>query len=78
VRCKFANKHVPTKGKILDYGTGKGYLLQYLLDEYPAIDLYACDFTDSPGCRSEKYKNKPAFKGAQLLTTLPSVYEEVL
>lgn len=74
---KFANKHVPLKGKILDYGTGKGYLLQYLLDEYPSVDLYACDFTDSLAAEAaEKYKNNPAFKGAQLLTTLPSVYEE--
>ncbi len=73
---KFVNKHHPLKGRILDYGTGKGFLVQYLLEGYPHAEIYACDFTDSIAKEvDEKFAGKKAFKGSKLLTQLPSSYE---
>lgn len=69
-------KHVSFQGRVLDYGTGKGFLLQHILNENPSIELYACDFTDSLAKETAlKYKAFPAFKGCNLLTQLPSSYE---
>ena len=74
---KLANKQHALKGKILDYGTGKGYLIGHLLENYPATELYACDFTDSLVNEvGKKYADKKAFKGCKLLTQLPSDYEQ--
>ncbi len=74
---KFANKHQPIRGKILDYGTGKGFLLGHILRNFPGVELYACDFTDSLVHEvAAKYKSYPAFKGCELLTTIPSSYQE--
>ncbi len=73
---KFSNKISPIKGKVLDYGTGKGYLVQYLLEQYQSAEIYACDFTESLVAETLlKYKNNNAFKGCEHLTQLPSVYE---
>ena len=73
---KFVHGKVPLKGKILDYGTGKGFLVQYLLENYPSAEIFACDFTDSLVAETAaKFSSKPAFKGCAHLTTLPSAYE---
>lgn len=73
---RYTNSQVPVKGKVLDYGTGKGFLLKQLMDGYPGIELYACDFTeDLAKGTGERYKDYPAFKGCTLLTGLPSAYE---
>ena len=60
---KFVNKQSKLKGKILDYGTGKGFLLQHLLDNYPKVQLYACDFTDGIVTQAnENFGNYKNFK----------------
>jgi len=70
------NNHAPLKGKVLDYGTGKGFLVKHIIDNYPAVDLYACDFTDGLAQETdEKYKQHKSFRGCTLLTDLPSSYE---
>lgn len=75
--ANFVHKHVPIKGKVLDYGTGKGFLLDHLIKDYPAAELYACDFTDSLASEvDEKYRNHKGFKGCAHLTTLPSGYDD--
>ena len=73
---KFVNKHHALKGNILDYGTGKGFLIEWLLRDYKEAALYACDFTDSLAKEvDEKFRNEPSFKGCELLTTLPALYD---
>ncbi len=70
-------KHARIKGKVLDYGTGKGFLLQHILDRSKEVELYACDFTDTVAKETdEKYKSQPAFKGCQHITELPSAYAD--
>ncbi|MEO6671552.1 MAG: class I SAM-dependent methyltransferase [Ferruginibacter sp.] len=73
---KLANEKSHLKGNILDYGTGKGYLIGHLLENFPAVELFACDFTDSLAHEvDQKYKDYKAFNGCKLLTQLPSSYE---
>lgn len=74
---KFVNKKFKLGGKMLDYGTGKGFLLQNLLDKYPGIELYACDFTESlVNETNTKFRSKAAFKGCKHITRLPTEYED--
>ena len=74
---KLVNSKFPLKGKILDYGTGKGYLVGHLLEAYPKEEIYSCDFTDSLVEEvDKKYKSNSAFKGCELLTNLPSTYPD--
>lgn len=74
---KFVNKQVPIQGKVLDYGTGQGFLLNDLLAFNPSIELYACDFTDTIAAQTqEKFKDRPGFKGCTLITGLPTPYPE--
>lgn len=74
---KFVNKKAPIKGKVLDYGTGKGFLVEHLLNGYPGIEVYACDFTDTVAAGTgEKYKNRPQFKGCKHISKLPTDYTD--
>lgn len=74
---KLINKHFKIKGKILDYGTGKGFLIEHLLDKYSQIEVYGCDFTNSLALETDKkFKEHTGFKGCSLITDLPSPYED--
>src|SRR6185369_18084315 len=44
---KWANSQYPIKGRVLDYGTGKGFLIQHLLNKFPGAAIFGCDFTGS-------------------------------
>lgn len=71
------HKHTPIKGKVLDYGTGKGFLIEHLLKKHSSADLYACDFTDSLAAEvNQKFKQYPSFKGCTHITNIPSVFED--
>jgi ubiquinone/menaquinone biosynthesis C-methylase UbiE len=73
----FVNKKIPVKGKVLDYGTGKGFLVSYLLDHYSKAAVYACDFTDSLVTETQqRFEPRQNFKGAAKLEHLPSAYAE--
>ena len=72
----FVKKYLPVHGKILDYGTGKGFLLQYILKKYSSVELYSCDFTGSIATQTgEKFNSQKQFRGCLHITGLPSVYE---
>jgi 2-polyprenyl-3-methyl-5-hydroxy-6-metoxy-1,4-benzoquinol methylase len=74
---KLVNSIAPIKGKILDYGTGKGYLVDYLLTDYSNAEIYACDFTEDPAKETDqKNKDKKMFRGCNHITSLPSVYDD--
>ena len=73
---RLVNRKHRLTGNILDYGTGKGFLVNRLLEDYPRAAIYACDFTDSLAKEvDEKFSSSKAFHGCRLLTTLPSSYE---
>lgn len=73
---QFVSRHIPIRGRILDYGTGKGFLLKHLAAKYPNIEFYACDFTeDVAKDTGDKFRNEPAFRGCLHITGLPSEYE---
>jgi 2-polyprenyl-3-methyl-5-hydroxy-6-metoxy-1,4-benzoquinol methylase len=73
---KMAGKYISSDGKILDYGTGKGFLVQHLLNFFPKSHVYACDFTDSLVAEVDlKYRNNNSFMGCSHLTQLPSEYQ---
>ena len=73
---KFINKKFKIKGKVLDYGTGKGFLLEHLINKYLGIDIYACDFTESLAKETDvKFRFNEVFKGCKLITRIPSDYE---
>ncbi|MFZ1527349.1 MAG: class I SAM-dependent methyltransferase [Ferruginibacter sp.] len=73
----FINKKVSLKGKVLDYGTGKGFLVKRILDDFPDLFVYACDFTESLVTETNvQNKNHTKFKGCTYINSLPSVYLE--
>jgi ubiquinone/menaquinone biosynthesis C-methylase UbiE len=74
---KMANSCQSINGKVLDYGTGKGYLVDYLLSDYTKAEIYACDFTEDPAKETNrKNQGRKMFMGCNHITALPSVYEE--
>jgi ubiquinone/menaquinone biosynthesis C-methylase UbiE len=74
---QLVKKHVPLKGEILDYGTGKGFLLDQLLNKYSSsIQLHACDFTEDLAKEADnKFKTNKSFKGCLHIKDLPSAYK---
>ncbi len=68
---------VPLKGRLLDYGTGKGFLLDHLLQQAPEADIFACDFTESLAREvGERFSAEPRFRGCLHVTELPMSYPE--
>lgn len=65
----FIKGHVDLKGTILDYGTGKGHLVQHLL-KLKGSNVYGFDFSpESISNVGKKYKSFPNYKGTQLIRT---------
>lgn len=68
ITSKFLNKD----DKVLDYGTGKGYLIKYLLKQKYS-NITACDFSEaSVQTVNEKYNGENSFKNCFKLDKLPS------
>jgi len=69
---RLASKHVHFKGNILDYGCGKGHLVQELL-KAGLKDIYGADFShDSVEHVNKQFTSNAGFKGAVELTKLPA------
>lgn len=65
------------KGNVLDYGCGPGYLLGRLLESGAAIDCWGVD--SSPASVAEcnaRLTGQPGWKGAQVVESLPSAFED--
>jgi SAM-dependent methyltransferase len=59
------------RGKVIDYGCGPGYLLDYLIDQ--PIQLHAADFSAEAIERvSARFAGRGNWHGAQLIRSLPS------
>lgn len=68
----FSKKFLRLERNILNYGAGKGFLVDFLLAITKA-KVTACDFSDaSIELLKEKYSKRNNFKGAIKITTLPS------
>lgn len=73
---QFVRKFVPLKGKVLDYGIGKGHFSAYLL-ENKNIELYACDFSEETVTNiNAQFKDKSNFKECTLVQGFPSRYKD--
>ncbi len=42
---KYVKSKAPVTGNILDYGSGNGYLVDVLLEQYPKSKIHGCDFS---------------------------------
>lgn len=69
---EISKKYIDLDDKILDYGSGKGFLIDYLL-EYGAKDVSGCDFSeDSVRLVNEQFANNKNFSGCTQIRSLPS------
>jgi SAM-dependent methyltransferase len=60
---RFMQRHVPLRGRLLDYGCGTGQLLE-ILAEYP-IDAYGLDFSpESVDLVEQRLRGRPNWRGA--------------
>jgi ubiquinone/menaquinone biosynthesis C-methylase UbiE len=67
-----SRKYIDLNDKILDYGSGKGFLIGYLLED-GAKNVSGCDFSeDSVKYVSGKFKDNEFFKGCFQIESLPS------
>src|SRR5690349_5911836 len=67
-----SRKFVDLGDKILDYGSGKGFMIGYLLEE-GAAHVSGCDFSDdSVRYVNKQFGGKPGFEGCETLVSLPS------
>ncbi len=69
---RLAKKHVSFQGNILDYGCGKGHLIEVLLGA-GLTDIYGADFShDSVDHVNGQLNGSAGFKGAVKLSQLPA------
>jgi SAM-dependent methyltransferase len=74
----FAKKYVRVKGKVLDYGVGKGHLAAYLMEDRE-VNLYACDFSDETvKNNNNQFQQLANFEGCSLVKGFPTDYPENL
>jgi SAM-dependent methyltransferase len=73
---KFVSKYIPLKGKVLDYGIGKGHLAPHLLAK-PNIELRAIDFSkETVDNINKQFGNVENFKGCFLVQGFPSPFQQ--
>jgi 2-polyprenyl-3-methyl-5-hydroxy-6-metoxy-1,4-benzoquinol methylase len=73
---KFIERHISLKGKLLDYGTGKGHFVSYLLAK-PDIEVYSCDFSEETvNNNNAQFAKHPNYKGCTLVQGFPSGFED--
>jgi 2-polyprenyl-3-methyl-5-hydroxy-6-metoxy-1,4-benzoquinol methylase len=67
-----SRKYISLEDDILDYGSGKGFLIDYLL-EYGAKKVGGCDFSeDSVNYVNNQFKDNKGFTGCTQIRSLPS------
>lgn len=61
-------------GRVLDYGCGPGYLLNYLLQK--DLDCYGLDFSkDAVDLTNAKYRGNKRWRGCVKIDNLPTLFE---
>jgi len=72
----FSQKYLPNFANILDYGTGKGYLIRNLLDMKNCV-VMGCDFSkDAIEHVNNKFKGINNYSGSILIEKLPSTFQD--
>ena len=72
----WTDRQYPIKGQVLDYGPGKGFLIQHLLSKFPSTSVYGCDFTESMAEEVDaKFRSHKGFAGCRHILSLPSSFE---
>jgi 2-polyprenyl-3-methyl-5-hydroxy-6-metoxy-1,4-benzoquinol methylase len=67
-----SRKYIDLNDSILDYGSGKGFLIDYLL-EYGGKNVSGCDFSaDSVNYVNAKFENNKNYTGCTRIKSLPS------
>ncbi|HUQ66133.1 MAG TPA: methyltransferase domain-containing protein [Flavitalea sp.] len=73
---RLVNTYFPLKGKVLDYGIGKGHFTEYLLKN-KSLELYACDFSlETVTNINNLFKDETNFKECSLVERFPSGYHD--
>lgn len=73
----FSLRYVDINGNILDYGAGKGHLIEYLLSNNMG-NITGCDFSKSAvDCISNRFKNNAMFKRMLFIDNIPTSLKEV-
>jgi ubiquinone/menaquinone biosynthesis C-methylase UbiE len=73
---RVVQKYFPLKGKVLDYGIGKGHFTEYLL-ENRELELYGCDFSEETVNNvTTKFNGQTNFKECTLVQGFPSGFDE--
>ncbi|MEO8582507.1 MAG: class I SAM-dependent methyltransferase [Flavitalea sp.] len=73
---KFAGKYVDWKGKVLDYGIGKGHLATHMLPN-KKVELRAADFSsETVNNINTQFGGMDNFKGCVLVQGFPSPFQE--
>ncbi|MBN2078985.1 MAG: class I SAM-dependent methyltransferase [Spirochaetes bacterium] len=71
----YVRQNIPLKGNILDYGSGKGYLLSYLMDYN--VRLFGCDFSrESIDYIKNKFNKFPKFENALFIRKFPTKFKD--
>lgn len=69
---RICKKYINLNDKILDYGSGKGFLIGYLLED-GAKSVAGCDFSgESVDYVNKLFATNSSYKGTTHLTSLPS------
>ena len=69
---RIAQKHIAFKGNVLDYGCGKGHLIDVLL-ENGLTNIYGADFSlDSVEHVKKSFADRKGFNAGYVLTELPA------
>lgn len=64
---RFALHHVSLRGRICDFGAGKGHLIRHLIDLTPA-EVHAVEFSpDSERAIRERFAGEPRYRGCALV-----------
>lgn len=72
----FVEKFFPIRGKVLDYGIGKGHFTSYLLEK-SGLEVTACDFSgETVNNINDQFKNNSNFKGCFLVQGFPSSFAD--
>lgn len=68
-------KYIPLQGKVLDYGTSKGYFTDRLLQQ-GSVEVYSCDFSEETITKNNnQFAGNARFKGCSLVRGFPSSFQ---
>lgn len=64
------SKGIRLRGRVLDFGSGPGYLLEVLLEQGVACE--GADFSDTAVARLDRFRPNPLYRGGHVVRGLPT------